>query len=76
MIELSINFYFLIDTCSQIYPSMQRTHAVKAVRKQLNDQVDVVPIKDGAYRPLKPTLTTAIEHEVRVYLSLYSPGTL
>ena len=55
---------------------MQLTHAVKDVRKQLNDQVDVVTIKDGAYRPLKPTLTTAIEHEVRVYLSLYSPGTL
>ena len=76
MIELSNNFYFLIDTCFQIYQSMQLTHAVKDVRKQLNDQVDVVPIKDGAYRPLKPTLTTAIEHEVRVYLSLYSPGTL
>jgi len=38
--------------------------------------VDVVPIKDGAYRPLKPTLTTVIEHEVHTYLSLYSPSTL
>ena len=41
-----------------------RTHAVKAIRKQLNDQMEVIPIKDGAYRPLKPTLTTVIEHEV------------
>lgn len=55
---------------------MQRTHAVKAVRKRLNDQVDVVPIKDGAHRPLKPTLTTVIEHEEHTYLSLYSPSTL
>jgi len=76
VIELSNNFYFLIGTCSQIYQSMQRTHAVKAVHKQLNDQVDVVPNKDGAYCPLKPTLTTVIEHEVHVYLSLSSPGTL
>ena len=51
---------------------MQRTHAVKAIRKHLNDQVEVIPIKDGAYRPLKPALTTVIEHEVPAIVQLRS----
>jgi len=38
---------------------------VKAVQKHLNDSVEVVSVADGAYRPLKATLSTVIAHEVR-----------
>ena len=30
----------------------------------LNDKVEIVSLKDGAYRPLKSTLATILEHEV------------
>ena len=36
----------------------------KALQKELNDSVEVVPVTDGAYRPLKATLSTIIAHEV------------
>ena len=48
----------------QICPTLQRTHTVKALQKELNDSVEVVPVTDGAYRPLKATLSTIIDHEV------------
>jgi len=48
----------------QICPSLQRTHVVKGVRKQLNEKVELVSLQDGAYRPIKPTLATILTHEV------------
>ena len=49
----------------QIYPTLQRSHMVKAVQKHLNDSVEVVSVADGADRPLKVTLSAVIAHEVR-----------
>ena len=49
----------------QIYPTLQRSHMVKAVQKYLNDSVEVVSVADGAYWPRKATLSTVIAHEVR-----------
>ena len=39
---------------------MQRTHVVKGVQKQLNDEVELVSLQDGAYRPIKPTVATIL----------------
>ena len=54
----------------QVCPSLPRSYRVKDMRKQLNDEVDVValPNADGAYRPLKPALASVLEHEVCMYL--------
>ena len=38
---------------------------VKALQKELNDSVEIVSVTDGAYRPLKATLSTIIAHEVQ-----------
>ena len=48
----------------QICPTLQRSYTVKAVQKELNQSVEVVPVADGAYRPLKATLSTILAHEV------------
>ena len=53
-----------------ICPTLQRTHTVKALQKQLNDSVEVVSVTDGAYLPLKSTLSTIIAHEVCKLLSV------
>ena len=52
---------------------MQRTHVVKGVQKQLNDEVELVSLQDGAYRPIKPTLATILTHEV-LYQFNVQPG--
>ncbi len=48
----------------QVCPSLQRSHVVKGVRVRLNEEVEIVHIEGGAYRPLKPTLVTVLEYEV------------
>ena len=55
------NTNYLIQIC----PSLQRSYTVKAVQKELNESVEVVPVADGAYRPLKATLSTILAHEVQ-----------
>ena len=54
---------------------------VKAMQKYLNDSMEVVSVADGAYRPLKVTLSTVIAHEVQsitgcvcVYVLASFPG--
>lgn len=47
-------------------------HVVKSKQKQLNDKVEIVSLKDGAYRPLKSTLATILEHEVATQTLWYS----
>ena len=75
---VSIMFIYRKSTISvvvymnQICPSLQRSHVVNSIRKQLNDKVEIVSLKDGAYRPLKPTLATILEHEVYVNLVAFS----
>ena len=67
---VSIMFIYRKSTISvvvymnQICPSLQRSHVVKSIRKQLNDKVEIVSLNDGAYRPLKRTLATILEYEV------------
>ena len=43
---------------------LQRSYTVKVVQKELNPSVEVVPVADGAYQPLKATLSTILAHEV------------
>jgi len=49
----------------QVCPTLQRSYTVKAVQKELNKSVDIIPVPDGAYRPLKATLSTILAHEVQ-----------
>ena len=56
---------YLIKIC----PTLQRSYTVKAVQKELNQSVEVVPVADGAYRPLKATLSTILAHEVSELLT-------
>ena len=47
-----------------MYPSLQRSYAVKSVRKRLNSEVEIVRVENGAFRPLKATLSTYLTHIV------------
>ena len=47
-----------------MYPSLQRSYAVKSVRKRLNSEVEIVRVENGAFRPLKATLSTFLTHIV------------
>ena len=37
---------------------------VKEVRKKLNSKVDIVRVENGAYRPIKDTLSSFLAHIV------------
>ena len=48
----------------QLYLSLQRSYAVKAVRTRLYSEVDVVRDDNGAYWPFKETLSSCLSHLV------------
>ena len=41
---------------------LQRSYVVNDIRKRLNSEVDIVRVENGAYRPLKKTLSTFLTH--------------
>lgn len=47
-----------------MYPSLQRSYVVKDVRKQLNVEVDIVRLENGAYHPFRKTLSAFLAHVV------------
>ena len=60
--------YLIYNVPSQVHPALQYSHTVKSVRSQLNSEVEIVPITNGACRPSVATLSAVLKHVVGVHM--------
>ena len=56
----------------QLHPSLQRSYYVKELRKRLNSEVEIISVNGGAYRSLKKTLSTVLQHLVCVHAVMHT----